>query len=649
MRVFLLFAFAAVLAPAQPHDAAFESSERAYTALRARNYDIAVPAFLAAIEAAPGRADLRKDLAYTLLKIGEPTQARDQFRHAMRLDPADTSAALEYAFLCYETRQQAEARRVFDRLRRTGNAIAETAFHNIDDPLAAGIARWQAAVERGADNFSAHFELATLAEQRDDLALAATHFERAWRLLPDRRSVLVDLGRVWQAMGRTADAKSALLAAAYGEEPRAAEMARELLQGRYPFVNEFRQALALDPANHDLRRELGYLLLRIDRGGDRAGEAEVEFRILAQEAPDDLLSATQLGFLLFARGEKAAAMVLFDRVLAGKNDDLANRIRAVLRLPQVLRARGEAGPQSIDAKVMAERSIKAGFMKDALKYLEIAHESDPADFDVMRKLAWTNNILHRDAVAWRWFDLARRSPDPTISADAERGYKNLRTAAQRFVTTAWLFPLFSTRWHDLFAYGQIKTSINLAFPLRPYVSMRFVGDARGATATAIPQYLSESAFILAVGAATQPWHGIRVWGEAGTAVSYLKGGMLPDYRAGVSVARGFHQEGGGWLVDASLDALYMSRFDQDFLLYTQTRAGYDFGPVQLHWNGNLTLDARRQDWANFVETGPGLRVPLMQSLYLTFNLLRGRYLIDNPARRTTFNDVRAGFWYAFTR
>ena len=214
---------------------------------------------------APGRADIRKDLAYTLLKIGEPALARDQFREAMRLDPADTAAALEYAFLCYETKQQAEARRVFDRIRHIGNATAEQAFHNIDDPLAAGIARWQKAIELGADNFSGHFELATLAEQRDELALAATHFERAWRLLPDRRTVLVDLGRVWMAMGRADDAGAALLAASHGGEPRAAELARELLPARYPFVNEFRQALAFDPANHELRRELGYLLLRMGR------------------------------------------------------------------------------------------------------------------------------------------------------------------------------------------------------------------------------------------------------------------------------------------------------------------------------------------------------------------------------------------------
>src|SRR5208283_1948730 len=149
-------------------------------------------------------------------------------------------------------------------LRKTGNATAEQAFHNIDAPLAAGIARWLQAVEMGADDFSAHFELATLAEQRGELALAAEHYEKAWRMLPDRRSVLVDLGRVWKALNRTGDANAALLAASRGGEPRAAEMARELLPDRYPYVSEFRRALEIDPKNVELRRELGYLLLRME-------------------------------------------------------------------------------------------------------------------------------------------------------------------------------------------------------------------------------------------------------------------------------------------------------------------------------------------------------------------------------------------------
>src|SRR5262249_8124178 len=152
--------------------------------------------------------------------------------------------------------------------------VAEQAFQNIDRPLAAGIERWKAAIAGGADNFGAHFELAALAEQRDELALAAEHYEKAWRLLPDRRSVLVDLGRVWKPMGRAEDAPAALLAASRGGEPRAAELARELLPARYPYISEFRRSLELDPTNVELRRELGYLLLQLDQ----KKEAELEFK-----------------------------------------------------------------------------------------------------------------------------------------------------------------------------------------------------------------------------------------------------------------------------------------------------------------------------------------------------------------------------------
>ena len=211
---------------AQAPDPAWEPLDKAYSALRSKNYEEAVRQFEAARAIAPSRTSIYKDLGYTLLKIGETERARDRFGDAMRLDPADTHVALEYAFLCYETKQQAAARRVFDRLRRQGNAVAEQAFKNIDQELAAGIARWSRAVELTPDNFSAHQELARLAEQRDDLQLAAQHFEKAWRLRPDFPELLLDLGRVWQRLGETPKSNAALLAASRGAQPRTAEAAR---------------------------------------------------------------------------------------------------------------------------------------------------------------------------------------------------------------------------------------------------------------------------------------------------------------------------------------------------------------------------------------------------------------------------------------
>src|SRR5665213_2154009 len=112
---------------AQTPDPAYTPLEKAYTALKAKEYDRAIAAFQEAVKIAPDRPAMRKDLAYTLLKIGENEAARDQFGEAMRLDPRDDHVALEYAFLCYETRQQAIARRIFERLGKAGNQTASDA------------------------------------------------------------------------------------------------------------------------------------------------------------------------------------------------------------------------------------------------------------------------------------------------------------------------------------------------------------------------------------------------------------------------------------------------------------------------------------------------------------------------------------------
>ncbi|HTM50141.1 MAG TPA: tetratricopeptide repeat protein [Bryobacteraceae bacterium] len=649
--------------PEAASDPAYATLSSAYQALQSKQYDAAIELFLKAIGQAPGRAAIRKDLAYAYLKVGENEAARDQFAQAMSLDPADFHVALEYAYLCHDTGMKAAARRVFDRVRKTGDppsrATAEQAFRNIDGPLAAGIERWTKALELVPASFSAHHELATLAEQRDDLELAARHYQRAWEILPARRQTLLDLGRTWKALNRVDEANAALLAAAWGSEPRAREAARELLPDRYPYVQEFRRTLELDSGNIDLRRELAFLLLAMDR----QPEAEREFLIVLEKAPDDLLSCAQMGFLYLVRDEKSRAMPLLEKVLKSNDVSLANRVRAALKMP-LLDAAG--GAVSEDPKVMAERSLKSGYLKDALQYLHAAHRADPADGWVSLKLGSTYNILHLDQEASRWFSLARRSPDAAIAADADRSFRNLRAALKRFRTTLWLYPLYSSRWHDVFAYGQIKTEVKLGnLPFRPYVSLRLFGDTRLTTGGPIPQYLSESAGLFAVGVAARSWRGMTLWGEAGTAVSYVdrrpQSRTTADYRGGLSFGRGFgHGMGGespGWFFETNADALYFSRFENDFLLYGQTRIGLTPPPLgsietQLFWNNNLVRDAKGLDWANFIETGPGVRFRwqwMPRPLVFSVSGVRGYHLSSQYYRRADFLDVRAGFWYAITR
>ena len=230
-----------------------------YVFLKAKDYSHAIPAFEASLQTNPKNVNLRKDYAYTLLKIGESESARDQFAEIERAAPNDWQAALEYGFLSNETQQPAIARRIFDRLRTAApdpfRQTAEQAFQSIDKPLEEGIARWRRAVEAGPNNFSSHEELAQLAEQRGELALAEQHYFYAWRLRNDRRAYLLDIGRVRTAMGTLDSALPPLLAASRGAEPRVADTARALLPARYPYVSEFEAALALDPRNMKLRRE----------------------------------------------------------------------------------------------------------------------------------------------------------------------------------------------------------------------------------------------------------------------------------------------------------------------------------------------------------------------------------------------------------
>ena len=143
--------------------------------------------------------------------------------------------------------------------------------------------------------------------------------------------MLVDLGRVWKALNRPEDATAALLAASRGGEPRAAEMARELLPERYPFVSEFRRALSSIPTIRAAPR----IGLPAAPHGPPA-EAEAEFALPSATRPTICWPPLNSASCSTRAATERGAMPLFDRVLAGKDDDLANRVRAVLHMPQVL-------------------------------------------------------------------------------------------------------------------------------------------------------------------------------------------------------------------------------------------------------------------------------------------------------------------------
>jgi Flp pilus assembly protein TadD len=556
-------------------------AEAAYAAMRAGQYSQAAGHFREASRLEPGSASLRKDYAYALLKTGDREAARDQMGAALELDPTDEPRSLEYAFLCYETGRPVIARRTFQRLRFSSNpttrSSADKAFDSIDRPLAEGIARWQEALRRAPGQWSAHEELARLAEQREELPLAAEHYEKAWQLRPAKSELLLDLARIWRAAGQDDQARLALVTAFRVGSPRIAESAREALGGSVPSAGEPALPVPAAPAT-----------------------------------------------------ERQTANVL-------------------------------------SAKEMGDRSLEQNFIDDARQYFLAALYKEPNDGEVLYKLGLIANLQHKDRDALRYFDRARKA-NSTMAAEASTAYDRLRPTARAFRMTAWAIPIYLSRYHDTFFYGQVRAEWKIG-RLHPYLSLRFVGDSRGhqvGPKTVLPAYLSESNVIAGGGLRLNIRSNLFAWAEAGESVSYLgrrrdTGLAKPDYRAGVSFLKGFGRLLGsnepGFFAETGLDGVYVSRFSNDLFLYSQTHAGYTLFhstggfQAQLMTTSNLTLDRNGHPWANTFELGPGvrLRLPGMPAgLSFRAELLRGRYLFQNIySRRPDYWDTRIGMWYAF--
>lgn len=643
---------------------AADSATEAYAALQRHDYETAVSAFRRALQLEPEHLEFRKELAYALLKMGETAEARDEFAQINMRAPRDWHSALEYGYLCHETGEVATSRTIFNHVRQHADPdsrrSAEQAFRNVDEPLAASIQRWTDIVARSPDDFSAHFELAKAADNRGDPKLAAQHYLRAWQIKPSERGLLIQTARMRRQAGDEENAIAALLAASRGSNPRAAEQARDLLPSRHPFAAEYQKALALEPVNVELRRELAFLWLAVNK----PAEAEMEFQQLLRYAPEDLLALAQLGLMLLARNDIAGATKLLEKVLTGKDATLADKVRKALDEKRPKPTPTADRRNIIPHKTMGDRSYAAGYLKDAERFYQAARESDPGDPEIPLKLGRTYNMLRQDDEAIRYFDIARRSPSPAIRQEAEKSYRTLRHDNSRVRITTWMLPIFSSRWHTAFTYGQMKSEWRLGkLPIVPYASLRFVGDSHRAAGALTPQYLSESSFILGAGLRTKPWRNVFAWAEAGNAIRYRNrsdiGRAVPDYRGGISFSKGFGKGLGatttGWFFETVNDTVMLSRFRWNLIAYSQNRVGFtlpSLGVLQWQgvWNGNITADRKREAWANFSDTGPGIRLRLKwmpPSMMFSFDLLQGRYWIqkDNPLYR----DARAGVWYAFTR
>jgi len=684
MRMLIVLVLACLVLPAQTQDRAAGPSttaeperdflNRAYDLLREKKYLRAIDQLTQAAQAAPRRTDIRKELAYAYLKVGEREHAREIFEQALTLDPQDYRVALELAFLCYETGQETRALELLDDVRIRGDEesrkIAAATLARVDRELSASVEQWTAAVQQDPGNRAARLELASYLEKHREPARAAEQYLAAWRLPPRRDETLPALARARHDAGDEEGAIGAWVLASRSGDTRISERARGHLPQRQPFAAEYRKALELDPKNTPLRRELAFLWLAVQH----PDEAIQEFEAVVRQDAKDLLAAAQLGFLYMERNQPALARPLLERAAAGPDAELARKAREALKAGsagtgKTMRSRPPESPAFAAAqphKALAEKSLALSYLSDALREFQIAHEMDPGDSETVLKLGILQNILQDDREALRWFREASHSSDPAIAAEARRSYNNLAPQFRRVQVSLWTLPMFSTRYHDAFDYAQLKTELLLGkFPIHPYLSLRLVGDWKRKTGEPLPQFLSESSLIGAVGARTSVWNGFMLWGEMGEAASYLRKPppgeprLGPDYRGGLAWSRSFGAslggESPGFMAELNVDSVFLSRFQNNLINYWQMRHGYrlpQLGPVrsQIFWNSNVTFDRLRQYYANFAEFGPGVRfrIPhVSPPLDVTVSGLRGVYLVNefNP-RKPNYYDLRVGIWYS---
>ncbi len=220
--------------PLNPDDPAWVLLDQAYAALREQDLSLAIRKFLPAIALQPERTDVRKDLAYTYLRVGENELARRQFAEVARLAPQDETSLLELAFLDYESQvieNRSEAWRIFRRLMETGSEstrqTARRAFENIDHTLATYIEAKLLVARVDSGNPFVAFELGIAFHERNAFLEAVIWYRRA--VQAGQSQARLRLGEVLLRLERRQEAIDAFTTALDSGDGFVSEEARERL------------------------------------------------------------------------------------------------------------------------------------------------------------------------------------------------------------------------------------------------------------------------------------------------------------------------------------------------------------------------------------------------------------------------------------
>lgn len=247
----------------------------------------AIPRYQAALALQPGFYEAEMNLGLSMLRTKDPAGAIPHFRAAAAQKPKELPPAINLAQALFDTGQFAEA---------------EPAFKNVlalDPRSAAG--------ESG---------LAFSLARQKRLDEAAPHFQQAASLDAAYRPGLLELGQLYEAGGRTAEA--AALYRQFPDDPAAAERNAVLLinMGQFPEgVQALETLLAKAPT--DLRR---ILLAQAYVKSRQAAKAEAVIAPAVENSPGDIELRMFYARLLRDQRKLPAAAQQFAGVVRGRPD-----------------------------------------------------------------------------------------------------------------------------------------------------------------------------------------------------------------------------------------------------------------------------------------------------------------------------------------
>jgi tetratricopeptide (TPR) repeat protein len=500
-------------------------------------------------------------------------------------------------------------------------------------------------------------------------AAARDQFAAVLALHPSDHDAALEYAYLCHETGRRAESRRVFLRvsqAAAGTARDKAERALSALdQDLAEAIARWTEAARREPDSDSVQEELAKLAE--EQGDLAAAERHFSAALLRKPARREFLLdiarvRRQMGLVV----ESSEALIAATRAPSVRIAELARerlppasitretieRSWAFREQPALNRPLHSKTAETVSILELAARSYERGFLDDADRYYRQALDADPGNEQAKLRLGWLANLRGEDRAALRWFDSLRRASDPRIAAEAASAWRRLIDQQARRHVTIWATPLYSTRWHSAFAYGQTQVAFRLSrLPIEPYLSVRFAADF-GARNAPLP--LSERAITPAAGIRTKPWRGVTSWFEAGGNAGNTRGG---DLRGGLAHSKGLGAvigaEAPGWFYLTENSVNYASRFAHDTLFATRNRAGWGGRQFELGWLFAAGTDTRREYWANYYETGPSLRwrAPRLPANITFFaELVRGANpIVEGNPRGPRYHDARIGVWYAIRR